>query len=90
MPWGSWRTFTCKTRRVRYFSFVMSRFHGASRGHLCADTSARALHGWFYESNGAEQGQSMLSQVLRGTFSPAGKRVVEFWAHELTSYFFQL
>lgn len=29
-------------------------------------------------------------RVLQGAASPAGKRVVEFWARELIGYFFQL
>lgn len=34
--------------------------------------------------------RSSHEQVQQGTSSPAGKRVVEFWAHELTGYFLQL
>lgn len=53
-------TFTRKTRPVLYFAVVMSRFHGVSCGHLCADTSMGAVHGLFYKADRAEEGQWLL------------------------------
>lgn len=64
MPLSSQVTFTCKTRPVQYVSFVMSRFHGVSPGHLCADTSTGVVHGLFYKSDRAEEGQSTLSVAI--------------------------
>lgn len=70
-PFSRQVPFKCKSRRAESFLFVMSCFHGVSRGHPCTDTSMGARF-VLEEVNRAEEGQLMLAVAFFLWKSPAG------------------